>query len=243
VDGPAEAVARWAAEQQADVLAALEAVADPRIAGAEGLAAAELDAALALHFPEADAEAVRQELVAAGLARETGGRVAAAEGAEAARAALDRELAARPLPWAAGLTQGGLLAAFAAYCRDEPAEVEVLAAEEARLRLRRRREEAVFELRAGLVLCERLAGEAALLACDLRSVPDAWVRAFAASPAARGSLCLVDLARLEKMCAARSPLPAYLDWFLRDAHGVKLAAGGTFTQTLLELGVITLGFG
>ena len=72
----------------------------------------------------------------------------------------------RTIEWATQtVTQGEVLDAFAAYCRDELDDVEVLDATPSRLALGWRRERSTVELRAGFLFCERLAedGPALLL--------------------------------------------------------------------------------
>jgi hypothetical protein len=152
----------------------------------------------------------------------------------------------RLIEWATRtLRQGDILAAFAAHCRDELEDVEVLEAQASRLVARWRRETSVLELRAGLVGCERLASERpTMLLTDLDHADvDALAARFAADPSLRSALAVYDLGRLEKISAVRSSVFVYLEWFLRDAYGVKFLPSAAFTQGLVARGVISLGFG
>jgi hypothetical protein len=152
----------------------------------------------------------------------------------------------RPIEWAAHtLRQGEILSAFAAHCREELADVEVLEDAPGLLVARWRRETSRLELRAGLVAFERLAStDPTMLLTDLDVADvDALAERFAAEPALRSSLAIYDLARLEKISAARSSVFVYFEWFLRDAYGVKLLSSAAFTQGLIARGVISLGFG
>jgi hypothetical protein len=59
----------------------------------------------------------------------------------------------------------------------------------------------------------------------------------------RARVALCDLDRLERLGAVRSSVFVYLEWFLRDAYGVKLLPNPWFTRGLIERGVIHLGMG
>ena len=110
-------------------LAALEALADPRI---REVAPEEV----AAHFPGAAIDL---------------GNLPAVD--------LDEARRGLPIEWASQrLTYGEVLDAFAVYCRDVLDDVEVLEEGPVRLLLRWRREESLVELRAGFLFCERLAG-------------------------------------------------------------------------------------
>jgi hypothetical protein len=160
-------------------------------------------------------------------------------------AELDAFRTGRPIEWAARtVSQGDVLADFARHCRDELDDIDVVAAEPARLVLRWRHETSAVELRAGFVACERLASETPTLLLgdvegDLRSLVDAFV----ADPTLRARLAVCDLARLEKLNAVRASAFVYFEWFLRDAYGVKLLPAAAFTQGLIDRGVISLGMG
>jgi hypothetical protein len=152
----------------------------------------------------------------------------------------------RPIEWAARtLPQGEILAAFAAHCRDELDDVEVLAEAPELVVARWRRETSRLELRAGLVAFERLASaDPTMLLTDLDHADvEALAERFVAEPALRNTLAIYDLARLEKIGAPRSSVFVYFEWFLRDAYGVKLLNSAAFTQGLIARGVISLGFG
>jgi hypothetical protein len=152
----------------------------------------------------------------------------------------------RPIEWAARtLAQGEILVAFAAHCRDELEDVDVLEERPGLLVARWRRETSRLELRAGLVGFERLASaEPTMLLTDLDEADvDALAERFVAEPALRNTLAIYDLGRLEKIGAPRSSVFVYFEWFLRDAYGVKLLNSAAFTQGLIARGVISLGFG
>ena len=163
----------------------------------------------------------------------------AAEGDEAELERLRRE---RPIEWATTtVTQGDVLDAFAAYCETELDDVEVLEHTPLLLSLGWRRERSTIELRAGLAFCDRLAGEGPALL--LAPIGPKAVERFLADPALRARVALLDLARLEKIAAVRSSIFVYLEWFLRDAYGVKILAEPEFTRGLVGQGIISLGMG
>ena len=172
-------------------LAALEALHDPRIGEVSD---AELSAEVAAHFP--------------GLAL---GPLQDAD--------LDAERRARPIEWAAQtVTYGEVLDAFAAHCREDLDDVDVIEEGPVRLALGWRRERVTAELRAGFLFCERLATEEpALLLGELGAAPP---ERFAEDPVLRGRIALYDLAALEKINAVRSSVFVYFEWFLRDLYGV-----------------------
>jgi hypothetical protein len=152
----------------------------------------------------------------------------------------------RPIEWATRtVPQGKILAAFAAHCRDELDDVEVLEEAAGLLVARWRRETSRLELRAGLVGFERLASaDPTMLLADLDHADvDSLAERFVAEPALRNALAVYDLGRLEKVGAVRSSVFVYFEWFLRDAYGVKLLSSAAFTQGLIARGVISLGFG
>jgi hypothetical protein len=152
----------------------------------------------------------------------------------------------RPIEWATRtLAQGEILNAFAAHCRDELEDVEVLEEAPGLLVARWRRETSRLELRAGLVALEQLvSAEPTMLLADLDHADvDALAERFVAEPALRTGLAIYDLGRLEKIGAPRSSVFVYFEWFLRDAYGVKLLTSAAFTQGLIARGVISLGFG
>jgi hypothetical protein len=59
----------------------------------------------------------------------------------------------------------------------------------------------------------------------------------------RARVALLDLVRLEKVAAVRSSVFVHLEWYLRDAYGVKLLPAAEFTQALIDRGIISLGMG
>jgi hypothetical protein len=157
----------------------------------------------------------------------------------------ERAAAGRTIEWTTRtLTQGDVLAAFAAHCRDELDDVELAELNTTFLVATWRRETSRVELR-DLIAAEDLTA-AELPTLYLGALPadvDALVDAFVADEALRGRVALVDLVRLEKISAVRSSVFVYLEWFLRDEYGVKLLPAPAFTQRLIERGVISLGFG
>ena len=161
------------------------------------------------------------------------------------RAELEAFVTARPIEWATRtLSQGEVLAAFAAHCSGELDDVEVLEATPTVLVARWRRETSRLELRAGLIGLERLASETpTMLLTDVEDRLDSLVEAFVRNPELRSRLAVYDLGRLEKVSTVRSSVFVYFEWFLRDAYGVKLLPSGAFTQGLVERGVISLGMG
>ncbi len=151
----------------------------------------------------------------------------------------------RRIDWAAqSVNQGEVLAAFANHCESDLDEVEVLERGDDLLVARWRRETSRLELRAGFVGFERLASATpTMLLGDIEPGGDQLVRAFVDDGDLRSRLALCDLARLERVGAVRSSVFVYLEWFLRDAYGVKLLPAATFTQGLIDKGVISLGMG
>ena len=199
----------------------LEALLDERL---EGVAA------------ESPAEA-KDALAAAGLLA-PGSRVRAAE-------LLAPWRAERRIEWAVQtVTQGELLAAFADHCERELEDVEVVERTPDLLVARWRRETSRFELRTGFLGFERLASETpTMLLGDVEFDADRLVEAFVDDAELRTRLVVCDLGRLERIGAVRSSVFVYLEWFLRDAYGVKLLPAAAFTQGLINKGVISLGMG
>jgi hypothetical protein len=155
---------------------------------------------------------------------------------------LDDVRRGRTIEWATRtLTQGEILDAFAAYCRDELDEVEVLESAASRLELGWRRERSAIELRLGYAFCERLAENGPVML--LGPIGPKAVERFLEDEGLRSRVALLDLARLEKIAAVRSSIFVYLEWFLRDAYGVKILPESGFTSGLVERGIISLGMG
>jgi hypothetical protein len=200
--------------------AALEALADARLGA---VTAEEVAAEAAQHFPDA------------ALATDD---LAASDGAT-----LDALRRGRPLEWTTvSLTQGDVLDAFAAYCRDELDDLDVVAAEPSRLELGwRERERSAVELRCGFLFVERLAEAGPMLL--LGELTAAAVERFLEDEALRAAIAAYDLARLEKVNAVRASAFVHFEWFLRDAYGVKVAPADAFTRGLVERGIISLGMG
>jgi hypothetical protein len=161
---------------------------------------------------------------------------------EADEAELEEIRRNRRIEWAAEtVTQGEVLDAFGDYCERELDDVEVLERTQIRLALGWRRERSAIELRAGLAYCDRLA---ALGPVMLRTaIGPKTVERFLDGETLRGRVALLDLARLEKIAAARSSVFVYFEWFLRDVYGVKVLAESSFTRGLVERGIISLGMG
>jgi hypothetical protein len=164
---------------------------------------------------------------------------------EAVLRALGERAAGRPIEWAPlSTTQGEVLAAFITHCREELDDVEVVAAEAARLVVRWRREESRFELRNGFLGVDRLASATpTMLLGDTERDLDSLVSVFLDRPELRSKLAVCDLGRLERLGTVRSSSFVYFEWFLRDAYGVKLLPVQAFTQGLIDRGVISLGMG
>jgi hypothetical protein len=143
----------------------------------------------------------------------------------------------RRIEWAAmSVTQGELLDAFAAYCRDELDDVELIAESPTWLELAWRRERSYVEVADALLDREEPTLVLTALTDELatRLLDDAGLRA---------RIAVYDLARLEKANAVRSSVFVYFEWFLRDVYGVKLVASDSFTRGLVDRGIISLGFG
>lgn len=157
----------------------------------------------------------------------------------------EQAAAGREIEWATRtLTQGEVLAAFAAHCREELDDVEVTETGPAHLVATWRRETSRVELRERIVAGELAAAETPTLYLgELPDDLDSLADAFAADAGLRARVALVDLVRLEKISAVRASVFVYLEWFLRDEYGVKLLPAPAFTQRLIDRGVISLGFG
>jgi hypothetical protein len=148
----------------------------------------------------------------------------------------------RTIEWATQtLTQGEILDAFSAYCRDELDDVEVLEWSPSRLALGWRRERSTIELRLGYAFCERLAQDGPAMLVG--PIGPKAVERFLEDEGLRSRIALLDLARLEKIAAVRSSVFVYLEWFLRDVYGVKIMPESAFTTGLVERGIISLGMG
>lgn len=161
---------------------------------------------------------------------------------EAAEDELDALRRGREIEWTTRrVTQGEVLDAFAAYCRDGLDDVEVLEHEPSRLALGWRRERSTIELRVGFLFCERLAVDGSVLL--LGPIGPKAVDRFLGEAELRARVALLDLGRLEKIAAVRSSVFVYFEWFLRDAYGVKILPESTFTRGLVEQGIISLGMG
>jgi hypothetical protein len=164
---------------------------------------------------------------------------------DSALALLEERRRGRRIEWATHtLTQGELLDAFAGHCDRELDEVEVVERRGDLLVARWRRETSRIELRAGFVGFEELVSETpTMLLGDVERDEERLVAAFLGDDGLRSRLAICDLARLERLGTVRSSVFVYLEWFLRDAYGVKLQASSAFTQGLIEKGVISLGMG
>jgi hypothetical protein len=155
---------------------------------------------------------------------------------------LDELRRGRTIEWATQtLTQGDILDAFTAYCRDDLDDVDILDSGPTRLALAWRRERSKIELRLGYAFCERLAEDGPVLL--LGPVGPKTVERFLEEEALRSRVALLDLARLEKIAAVRSSVFVYLEWFLRDTYGVKILPESAFTSGLVGRGIISLGMG
>lgn len=238
-------ITAWAAEGQLDALAALEALADLRLAlprGADagpGLPASRLLAEAVALVPGSSAHSLAEELAAVGAVREGELLSLPPSVAAAARPALAATAAARTVTWSREpLTQGEILARFAAHCRDELDDVAVLEEEAGRLLLGWRDERTRAELRWSALFAERLDGAPWLL---LAPFDDALVERFLDDADLRGRVSVWDTATLTKLAAARTSLGVYFGWFLRDVYRVKVLPAQAFTAGLLARGIISLG--
>jgi hypothetical protein len=146
---------------------------------------------------------------------------------------------ARPIEWTDGLTQGELLDRFAAHCRDDLDDVELLAAQPSRLELRLRDGEGTVELRNDLAGVERLEGVHLILA----PIDEAAVNRFLDDEQLRRRIALCDVDRLEKINAVRSSLCVYFEWFVREAFGARILPAEAFTAGLVQRGILSLGMG
>jgi hypothetical protein len=155
---------------------------------------------------------------------------------------LDHVRRGRTIAWATRtVTQGEVIDAFAAYCRDELKDVEVLEQTPTRLSLGWRKEVSAVELRAGFLFCERLAEDGPVML--LGAIGPKMVERFLDDENLRSRIAVLDLARLEKIAAVRSSAFVYFEWFLRDEYGVKIVAEPRFTSGLVARGIISLGMG
>lgn len=153
------------------------------------------------------------------------------------------EARSRTIEWATRtLTQGEVLDAFAAHCRDELDDVEVAEHDPVSLLLdwRGGRERSRVELRAEVVSPPP---DPALPVLALGPIDEPVVERFLAEEPLRAHLAVYDLVQLEKLNAVRSSAFVYFEWFLRDAYGVKLLPPNAFTRGLVQRGIISLGFG
>ena len=140
------------------------------------------------------------------------------------------------------MTQGEVLDAFAAYCRGELDDVEVLEQTPSRLSLRWRRERELRRAARRVPLLRPTRRRKGRCCCWARSAR----RRSSVSSTMRPSaprVAVLDLARLEKIAAVRSSVFVYLEWFLRDEYGVKILPESTFTAGLVGRGIISLGMG
>lgn len=159
--------------------------------------------------------------------------------------ALEQHATERAIEWGARTTtQGDVLAAFAAHCRDELADVEVVEVGPTFLEVRWRTEASRFELRNGFVGIDRLASDGpTMLVGEIGPELDGLVAVFLDRPELRAKLAVCDLELLERLGTVRSSAFVYFEWFLRDEYGVKLLPVPSFTQGLIDRGVISLGMG
>lgn len=203
-------------------LPVLEALCDPRIGALPVGEVRELDPDLL-------------ELEGGAARLRSGERATAAEAvAEAVRG--------RAIEWASrSTTQGEVLDAFARHCRDELDEVELVSSAPTALEVAWRRERATVELRAGLLAWVRLSAERPMIV--IGPLDEALAERFAAEAPLRERIVVYDLVTLNKAGAVRGSAPVFLEWFLRDAYGVKVLAAPAFTQGLVARGVISLGMG
>jgi hypothetical protein len=150
---------------------------------------------------------------------------------------MNDDLRARPVEWADDLTHGDLLDRFAAHCRDDLDDVELLAAHPTRLDLKWRGGEGAVELSAG---AEELEG----VHLALTSIDEALVNRFLDDEQLRGRIAVVDVDRLEKINAVRGGiLCVYFEWFVRETFGARILPAEAFTAGLVQRGILSLGMG
>jgi hypothetical protein len=161
------------------------------------------------------------------------------------RADLVARAVARPLPWGETLvTQGEVLASFAAHSAADLDDLDVVAAQPAELVVRWRDETSRFVLRNGAVGVERHAGGPPLMViAELGAAADGMIQAYLVNPVLRETVAVCDLARLERIGSVRSSAFVYFEWFLRGAYGVKLLPAGAYTMGLIDRGILSLGMG
>ena len=151
--------------------------------------------------------------------------------------------AAATIEWATRtVTQGEVLDAFAAYCRDELDDVEVL---EQTPTPARRSAGGASGARSSSAPASSSASASRRTArrCCSAPIGPKTVERFLDDETLRAAGRLLDLARLEKIAAVRSSVFVYLEWFLRDAYGVKILARVGVHGGLVERGIISLGMG
>lgn len=142
------------------------------------------------------------------------------------------------------VTQGDVLDAFARHCAEELDDVEVVERDDLLLVARWRSETSRVEIRAGLEGVEALAGgPPTIILTDLEPAGGALVEAFLTDRALRESVAVLDLDRLERLGTVRSSVFVHLEWFLREAYGVRVVPHNDFTRGLLARGIISLGMG
>lgn len=153
--------------------------------------------------------------------------------------------AGRRITWADRVvSEGEVLAAFARHCADELDDVEVVEWTGTALVARWRTEVSRLEIRDRTAGVEALAGGTpTMVLADLEPDGAALVEAFLTTKALRESVAILDLARLERLGTVRSSVFVHLEWFLREAYGVKALPPNAFTQGLLVRGIISLGMG
>ena len=141
-------------------------------------------------------------------------------------------------------TYGEVFDAFAEHCAAELDDVEVVERTADVLVARWRRETSRLELRAGFVGIRALASdEPTMLLGEVGEDDASLVDAYLDDSELRARVAVCDLDRLERLGAVRSSVFVYLEWFLRDAYGVKLLPNPRFTHGLIERGIISLGMG
>ena len=165
---------------------------------------------------------------------------------ESLRAELAARAGARQLEWGATVvTQGELLAAFAAHCAEELDDVEVVSRAPAELVVRWRDETSRFLVAERLPRDRAAARRAAVDGARRPRAPRRTAssrRIVADRPSARRSPSATSAA-WSASARVRSSAFVYFEWFLRDAYGVKLLPAAAFTQGLIDRGVISLGMG
>ena len=142
------------------------------------------------------------------------------------------------------LTYGEVFDAFGEHCAHELDDIEVLERTPELLVARWRRETSRLELRSDFGDVGSVASsDPTMLLGEVGEREPELVSLYLDDADLRARVAVTDLDRLERIGAVRSSVFVYLEWFLRDAYGVKLLPNPRFTHGLIERGIIHLGMG